>query len=129
MLADSCEAAVRAAHPPSTGEIDKIVQRITNDKLISGELDESGLTVRDLDQIRHAFVEMLQGVFHPRIQYPQEVKWELASGSDAPIGRGHPSPPNDVIFPAPPVSVAHPSETQMACVPGHMSLCPRTQQA
>jgi putative nucleotidyltransferase with HDIG domain len=81
MLADSCEAAVRAAHPPSTGEINKIVQRITDDKLISGELDECGLTGRDLDQIRNAFVEMLHGVFHPRIQYPQEVTREPASGS------------------------------------------------
>ncbi len=81
MLADSCEAAVRAALPPSTGEIEKIVQRITDDKLISGELDECGLTGGDLDQIRQAFVEMLHGVLHPRIQYPQEVAQEPASGS------------------------------------------------
>jgi putative nucleotidyltransferase with HDIG domain len=85
MLADSCEAAVRAAQPPSTGEIDKIVQRITDDKLISGELDECSLTGRDLDQIRHAFVQMLHGVFHPRIQYPQEVKREPASGGLAAV--------------------------------------------
>jgi putative nucleotidyltransferase with HDIG domain len=83
MLADSCEAAVRAVQPTSTEEMDKIVQRIIDDKLTSGDLDECGLTSRDLDQIRNAFVEMLHGVFHPRIQYPQEVKRECASGSPA----------------------------------------------
>jgi len=80
MLADSCEAAVRAASPDSVDGIDKIVRRIINEKLTSGELDECDLTTRNLDQIRSAFVEMLHGVFHPRVKYPEEVKEELASG-------------------------------------------------
>jgi putative nucleotidyltransferase with HDIG domain len=83
MLADSCEAAVRAARPTSNEEIDKIVRRIINDKLTDGELDECDLTTRDLDQIRNAFVEMLHGVFHPRIKYPKDVKEELASSTPA----------------------------------------------
>jgi putative nucleotidyltransferase with HDIG domain len=82
MIADSCEAAVRAALPTSVEEIDKIVHHIINDKLTGGDLDECDLTTRDLDQIRSAFVEMLHGVFHPRVKYPGEVKKEeLASGS------------------------------------------------
>jgi putative nucleotidyltransferase with HDIG domain len=80
MLADSCEAAVRAAHPNSIEEIDKIVHRIIHEKLAGGELDECDLTTRDLDQIRKAFVEMLHGVFHPRIKYPGQI--EEAAGSD-----------------------------------------------
>jgi putative nucleotidyltransferase with HDIG domain len=80
MLADSCEAAVRAANPGSVDEIDKIVRRIISEKLTSGELDECDLTTRNLDQIRSAFVEMLHGVFHPRVKYPEDVKEELASG-------------------------------------------------
>ncbi len=83
MLADSCEAAVRAAHPNSVEEIDKIARRIINDKLTNGELDECDLTTRDLDQIRSAFVKILQGVFHPRIKYPEEVKEKLARSSPA----------------------------------------------
>ncbi|GAB4538596.1 MAG: HDIG domain-containing protein [Anaerolineae bacterium] len=74
MLADSCEAAVRATHPTSVEEIDKVVRRVINEKLTSGELDECDLTTRDLDQIRSAFVEMLHGQFHPRIRYPEGVK-------------------------------------------------------
>ncbi|MEJ2560320.1 MAG: hypothetical protein P8186_29710, partial [Anaerolineae bacterium] len=46
-------------------------------------LDECDLTTRDLDQIRSAFVKILQGVFHPRIKYPEEVKEELTQSSPA----------------------------------------------
>jgi putative nucleotidyltransferase with HDIG domain len=83
MLADSCEAAVRAAHPNSIEEMDKIARRVINDKLTSGELDECDLTARDLDQIREAFVEMLHGVFHPRVKYPEDVKENLSA--DGPV--------------------------------------------
>jgi len=73
MLADACEAAVRASNPGSIEEIEGIVRGIILDQLSSGELDECDLTMRDLGQIRSAFVEMLQGVFHPRIKYPESV--------------------------------------------------------
>nr|MBC7244494.1 HDIG domain-containing protein [Chloroflexota bacterium] len=72
MLADSVEAAVRASAPSSPGEIERIVRKIANDRLVSGELDECELTLQDLDRIRSAFIEVLQGVFHPRIQYPEK---------------------------------------------------------
>ncbi len=70
MLADSCESAVRAAPPSSREEIDQIVGKLINRRLLDGELDESNLTLRDLDRIRQAFVSTLQGIHHPRIQYP-----------------------------------------------------------
>jgi len=72
MLADSVEAAVRASKPSSPGEMERIVRKITNDRLVSGELDKCDLTLRDLAAIRGAFIDVLQGVFHPRIQYPEK---------------------------------------------------------
>ena len=92
MLADSCEAAVRASHPESVEEMDKIVRRIINEKLTTGELDECDVTTRDLDQVRRAFVEMLHGVFHPRVKYPEEVKEELDDGSRAALPLPEPIP-------------------------------------
>jgi len=74
MLADSCEAAVRSARPNSSEEIDKLVRKIINDKLSQGELDDSELTLQDLKNIRAAFVKTLQGVFHPRVKYPEPLK-------------------------------------------------------
>ncbi len=72
MLADGVEAAVRASAPESAGEMERIVRKITNDRLVSGELDECDVTLRDLEQIRGAFVDVLRGVFHPRLQYPEK---------------------------------------------------------
>jgi len=61
---------VRASHPSSREEIDQIVHKIINRRLLDGELDHSDLTLQDLDRIRRAFVNTLQGIHHPRIQYP-----------------------------------------------------------
>jgi hypothetical protein len=94
MLADSCEAAVRATHPNSIEEIDKIVRRVITDKLGAGELDQCDLTTRDLDQIRAAFVEMLQGMFHPRVRYPEEITEELAGADPAALPLPQPAPPS-----------------------------------
>ncbi|MCD6290476.1 MAG: HDIG domain-containing protein [Anaerolineae bacterium] len=74
MLADGCESAVRAARPRSRDEIDRIVRKIINQRLLDGELDECDLTLRDLDRIREAFVRTLHGIHHPRIQYPELIE-------------------------------------------------------
>jgi membrane-associated HD superfamily phosphohydrolase len=62
---------VRASHPNTQVEVERVIRQIINDRLVSGQLDECDLTLRDLDKIRQAFVGVLQGVFHPRIQYPE----------------------------------------------------------
>ncbi len=72
MLADSCEAAARAGNPTSVEEITHIVQGIIADRASSGELDESGLTIHEMNQVRDTFVRVLQGVLHRRIKYPEE---------------------------------------------------------
>jgi putative nucleotidyltransferase with HDIG domain len=73
MLADSCEAVVRAERPASLEEIEELVRKVISSKMLDGQLDECDLTLRDLDGIRDAFVSILQGVFHPRIKYPEEA--------------------------------------------------------
>ena len=35
------------------------------------ELDESSLTLKDLELIKRSFIRQLQGVYHPRIEYPE----------------------------------------------------------
>ncbi|MBC7810269.1 MAG: HDIG domain-containing protein [Burkholderiales bacterium] len=70
MLADSCESTVRARRPTNRQEIFDIVQEIFDARTRDGQLDSSGLTTSDIKTIRNIFVEMLQAVFHPRINYP-----------------------------------------------------------
>jgi putative nucleotidyltransferase with HDIG domain len=70
LLADSCEATVRARQPKNRQEVADLVREIVEDKRATGQLDESGLTLNDLKTIQNIFIEMLQAVFHPRINYP-----------------------------------------------------------
>ena len=84
MLADSSEATVRSRKPTKKQEIAEIVQHIIDGKIQSGQLDESGLTLNDLNTIRRIFVDMLQAVFHPRINYPPQLKSPNDSSPDLP---------------------------------------------
>lgn len=96
MLADGVEATVRAM--AQAGALDKpaernadasespnlyddsaslpedvianTVHKIINERIEDGQLDECDLTVRDIARIQEAFVDMLKGIYHPRVQYP-----------------------------------------------------------
>ncbi|MEX0797662.1 MAG: HDIG domain-containing metalloprotein, partial [Acidimicrobiia bacterium] len=73
MLADSLEAACRAVfqtEEPSPQAIEKVVDRVVNEKMDDGQLGESPLTLSDITKIRAAFLESLIGHYHQRIAYP-----------------------------------------------------------
>jgi putative nucleotidyltransferase with HDIG domain len=70
MLADSCESTVRARRPSTRQEISDIVTQIIDNRIRDGQLDECNLTLKEIERIRGVFIEMLQAVFHPRINYP-----------------------------------------------------------
>jgi len=82
MLADVSESTVRALKPSSAEEIAEIVQKVVADKLTTGQLDECDLTIADLHHIRTAFVDILQGVHHPRIRYPEQIEIEAQAVTD-----------------------------------------------
>ncbi|MCL6551783.1 MAG: HDIG domain-containing protein [Firmicutes bacterium] len=77
MLADAVEAAVRSLTRPTPDRLEETVRRIVREKLEDGQLDECGLTFRDLDRIVGAFVRILSGMLHPRLEYP-DLERELA---------------------------------------------------
>jgi putative nucleotidyltransferase with HDIG domain len=81
MLADSCEAAVRAERPNSPEKIAELIHSIVIDRLVSGELNDSELTMRDLDMLRASFLNSLQGVFHPRVKYPNALENDMGHKS------------------------------------------------
>ncbi len=85
MLADSCEARVRSAQPGSVEEIDRIIRETIKAKLDEGQLNQSDLTLRDMEEIRAAFLNVLQGVFHPRVKYPEPVKMKAADGREVEV--------------------------------------------
>lgn len=91
MLADSVEATVRSKaqhgklvqmHAGGNGTssnggqtIEQVVNMIIDERVGSGQLDNTSLTLRDLVLIRQAFVTSLRSIYHPRTEYaPQIVK-------------------------------------------------------
>ena len=70
MLADVVEAAVRSLSNQTPGKIEGMVRKTIKEKLLDGQLDESDLTFKDLDRIAGAFVQVLNGIFHTRVEYP-----------------------------------------------------------
>lgn len=71
MLADSVEAGIRSLQKSSPNRMEGMVRKIIKDKLNDGQFDECDLTFKDLNEITIAFVRVLGGVFHSRIEYPE----------------------------------------------------------
>ncbi|MBR6060661.1 MAG: HDIG domain-containing protein, partial [Spirochaetales bacterium] len=76
MLADQVEAATRALDKPNTTNIEKRVNAIVDGNYESGQLDDSGLTLKDISKIKTSFIRILSGMHHSRIKYPDEKKSE-----------------------------------------------------
>jgi hypothetical protein len=73
MLADSLEAACRAVfqeEDPTPMAIEKVVDRVVDEKINDGQLSESSLTLDQLNRVRRAFLDSLVGHYHQRIPYP-----------------------------------------------------------
>jgi putative nucleotidyltransferase with HDIG domain len=87
MLADSVEASVRSLTSHDEPAIRGMVQRIFRERLEDGQFDECDLTFRDLERTREAFVGQLLGMYHRRIEYPQNKIVELESRRAASSGR------------------------------------------
>jgi putative nucleotidyltransferase with HDIG domain len=94
MLADSVEATVRSkaqggkivsAREDSANSngraqagqqtLEELVNSIIDERIRSGQLDECSLTLSEIARIRQVFINTLQGIYHPRVDYtPQVVK-------------------------------------------------------
>ncbi len=77
MLSDGVEASVRSLTSHDEAAIRAMVDRIIRERLDDGQFDECDLTLRDLERIRGALVAQLMGVYHRRIEYPQNKIVEL----------------------------------------------------
>jgi hypothetical protein len=77
MLADSVEAAVRALQKPTPARLEGLTRKIVKERLHDGQLDECDLTFKDLNTIAATFIQVLTGVFHSRIEYPESMITEI----------------------------------------------------
>ncbi|MEM1360000.1 MAG: HDIG domain-containing metalloprotein, partial [Bacteroidota bacterium] len=72
MIADSVEAACKSLKSPTEQELYDFIDSIIHGKLTSGQLEDSRLDFRELEQCRVVFKSILKSVHHVRIAYPEE---------------------------------------------------------
>lgn len=77
MLADASEATARTLKSVTAPAIEDVVRRVIQDRLQDGQLDESNLTLKELDVVARTFTRILIGMFHQRIEYPEQVLKEM----------------------------------------------------
>ncbi len=70
MLADSCEAVVRAGRERGPQQISSVVDAIFAERLAEGQLDDCDITMRELQLVAASFKATLRAVYHQRIAYP-----------------------------------------------------------
>ncbi len=80
MLADSVEATSSALRPSTEKAIEKLVNSIVDEHVTEGQLNNSGLTLGDIRNVRASFIETLKGRFHVRVKYPGNEELEGDEG-------------------------------------------------
>lgn len=74
LLADGIEAASRAMKDPSYQKLDSLITRMIDERVYEGQLSKTPLTFQDLRNIRETFLNILVGIYHSRVEYPEEKK-------------------------------------------------------
>lgn len=70
MLCDTGEAAIRGLVNPDSEQVDKLLKKLINDRIVAGQFDNCDISLRDLEKIRQTIYRAYGGQFHKRLQYP-----------------------------------------------------------
>ena len=71
MIADQVEATSRSVENRTADEFQQMVLKTISRIHAEGQLDECPLTLKDLARIQESFVQVLVGIHHNRIKYPE----------------------------------------------------------
>jgi putative nucleotidyltransferase with HDIG domain len=97
MLADGSEARVRAERPANEDDLRRLIREVVKDRVEHGQLDDTHLTLKDLNAITESFTTTLRGIYHPRVKYPKlnnqvlnvptqpRLAKQVEAASDAPV--------------------------------------------
>lgn len=101
LLADGVEAASRAMKDPTYNKLENLINRMVDDHISDGQLSNCPLTFRHIQIIKESFLTILVGVYHSRVEYPEDKKKkkkksgsqkkEPASGDDQQKQNGTPN--------------------------------------
>jgi len=73
-IADCVEAAVRSLRNPTIDQVETMIHKIIKARVDDNQYNECDLTIKELDIIANSLKESLIGIFHSRIEYPEDVK-------------------------------------------------------
>ena len=74
MLADMAEAATRSMVKPTVNKLEKFLWDLIMVRFKDGELNECGMTLKELESVKSSFVHVLTGHYHTRIEYPDRAE-------------------------------------------------------
>ena len=74
MILDSIEAASRTINNPTKEKLSSLIDNIVKSKMAEGELNDSGLTLQDIETIKRISLQKILISLHERIKYPELPK-------------------------------------------------------
>lgn len=80
MIADIAEAGVRSLAKAEPEAIEALIRRLVRGKVDDHQLDETSLTLSDLETIITVYTRMLSSIYHPRVEYPEPQEERIADG-------------------------------------------------
>lgn len=101
MLADIVEASSRTLDDPTPNRLQMHINNVIKGLFSAGQLDETDLTLKDLNKLSKSFLHVLVGLFHHRIKYPEKPAEKPAKrhGNDRRQCEGKPSCPLETDLP------------------------------
>ncbi|MEK3881616.1 HDIG domain-containing metalloprotein [Paenibacillus sp. PL2-23] len=73
-IADCVEAAVRSLRNPTVEQVEAMIHKIIKSRLDDNQYNECDLTLKELDKVAQSLKESVIGIFHSRIEYPDDAK-------------------------------------------------------
>lgn len=70
MMADSSEAAVRSIKDLTKDKIEDMVRKVVKSKIDDRQFEECNITLNEIEIIINSFINILTGIYHDRIEYP-----------------------------------------------------------
>lgn len=72
MMCDTVEAASRSLTEYTSESISNLTNKLIDAQVVAGYFTDCPITFRDINVAKHVLIERLKGIYHTRIQYPEE---------------------------------------------------------
>ncbi|MEC8677504.1 MAG: HDIG domain-containing metalloprotein [Candidatus Margulisiibacteriota bacterium] len=73
MLADTTEAAIRSIDKPTPTKIENLIEKVFINKITDNQLNESSLSLNDIQKIKETFMSIFKSIYHSRLDYEDEL--------------------------------------------------------